>query len=151
MLNTASAIMSFYERLEDQAAGFYDSLARDEKFSEGRDTFMALSKESRRHKEMVLRVYREVITDAIEAGFSFTGLDESDYEIDTELTGDLSLRDVLEKAVDIEEKSQRLCNDASESSRALMADITQALGWVASRKARRVQTLKSLRDEISAG
>lgn len=147
MLNTASAIISFYERLEDQIAGFYENLAQDEKYSEERETFLALSRENRRHKEMVIRAYREVITDAIEAGFSFTGLDESDYAIATELREDLSLHDVLNSAIEIEEKSRKFCNDASESSRDLLADITQSFGWVARRKARRLQTLRSIQDK----
>ena len=147
MLNTASAIISFYERMEDQIAAFYDALAR--RYPTGREAFAALSKESGRHKEMVVRAYREVITDAIEAGFSFTGLDEADYRIDTELKEGLSLRDALEKALAVEESSRRFCSDASESSRALLADITHAFGWVARRKANRIERLKLLKEETS--
>lgn len=101
-LNTASSLISFYGGLEDRIARFYEELAANDKNSEVRETFLALAEESRKHMEMVLRAYREVITDAFEAGFSFTGLNEVDYKINTELTDDISLSDVLKMAIDLE-------------------------------------------------
>lgn len=150
-LNTASAVMSFYSRLEERIAGFYSDLASDDKYSWGRETFLTFAKECRRQREMVLRAYRETITDAFEAGFSFTALDVSDYEMNLELTEDLSFTDILKTAIDIEDKSYKFCNDVSESSGALLADIAQVFEWVAVRKAKRKQILQSLLDELRVG
>lgn len=147
VLNTASAIISFYSKLEDRIAKFYEDQALNDKCSEVRETFLAFAEEGRKHRDAVLRAYREVITDAIETGFSFSGLHESDYEINTELMDDLSFFDILKKAIDVEEKSYKFCTDVSESSRALLADITHAFGWVAKRKAKRKLILESLLDE----
>jgi len=47
-------------------------------------------------------------------------------------------------AIEAEEVSRRLCADASESSRALLADIAQAFEWVAERKRKRKAVLESL-------
>lgn len=145
-LNTASAVISFYSRHEERITKFYEDLASNKKYSDGRETFQAFAKESRKLREMVLRTYREVITDAIEAGFSFPSLCESDYEMDMELKDDLSFSDTLKMAIDVEEKSYKFCTDVSESSRDLLADITQAFKWVAIRKAKRRQILESLLD-----
>lgn len=145
-LNTASAVISFYSRLEERIRKFYEDLASNKKYSDGSETFQAFAKESRKLREMVLRAYREVITDAIEAGFSFPSLCESDYEIDMDLTDDLSFSDILKIAIYVEEKSYKFCTDVSESSRDLLADITQAFKWVANRKAKRRQILESLLD-----
>ena len=100
-LNTASAVISFYDRLEQGITSFYEDLASTEDNPEGRETFLTLAKESRRHREMVLRTYREVITDAFEAGFSFPNLRESDYEITMEITDDLSFQDKLNIAIGV--------------------------------------------------
>lgn len=144
MLNTASAVISFYGRLEDQAGKFYADLAQ--KYVEDRETFLAFAKESGKHKEIVSRAYQEVITDAIEAGFSFAGLNESDYQVKTELLGAMSYPDALQIALELEEKIHRFCIDASERSRSLLADIPQAFERVAKRKGERKLKLKELYD-----
>lgn len=146
-LYTASAIMSFYNKLEEQSARFYEDLADNEKYSEGKEVFLAFAREDRNHSEMVLRAYREVITDAFEAGFSFTGLHESDYRINTELTEDLSYSDILRRAIEIEEKLYRFCADVSEKSRGLLEDISHVFERVAKRKADRKLRLESLLKE----
>ncbi len=144
MLNTASAIISFFGRLEDQIIELYEKLAANEKYSEAKDTFLALTKDNKRDKEMVQRVYQEVVTDAIETGFSFKGLNEKDYQFTTKLTEGLSYSNILRMAIDAEEKSSKFCIDASESSRSLLADIPQSFEWVAKRKNRRKKQLESL-------
>ncbi len=143
MLSTASMFISFYGRLEDKTEEFYDEMAKNEKYSEGRETFRAFARESRRQKEMVLRTYREGITDAFEGGFPLAELRESDYEINTELRPHTSFSDALKMALSIEEKSYRFCADASEGTRAL-AGISRAFESVAKQKAERRQKLESL-------
>lgn len=150
-LNTASAIISAYSRLEDQAVKFYEDLASNEKYAEDKETFLALAKENKKHKTMVVRAYREVITDALEACFSFDPpLQESNYGVRTELTADMSYSDILKIAMDLEEKIHRFCIDARKSCFGLLADIPQAFERVAKRKTHRKQTLKSLLDKATA-
>ena len=144
MLNTASAIISFFGRLEDQIIELYENLAANEEYSEAKDTFLVLAKDNKRDRETVQRVYQEVVTDAIETGFSFTGLNEDDYQISTELAEGLSYSNVVRMAIDAEDKSSKFCIDASESSRSLLADIPQSFEWVAKRKNRRKEQLASL-------
>jgi len=145
-LHTASAIISFYSRLEDQAAKFYRDAAANEKYAAGRETFLALAQENHTQKAMIQRVYQEDITDAFEACFSFPNLREGAYRIDSELTDALSYTEVLEKAMTLEETSYNFCTEASEKSKALLAGIPQALQRVATRKAKRKLLLQSLLD-----
>ena len=140
-LNTASALISFYSKLEDQTEKFYSCLAENKHYLKGRDTFLAFAKENKKHKMMVTRTYREGITDAFEACFSFTGLHEDAYRIDTEVSDDLSYTDVLKKAINIEETTYIFCTHTSEKARALLAGIPQAFNWIAKQKASRKQLL----------
>jgi rubrerythrin len=145
-LHTASAIISFYSRLEDQTAKFYSDVAENEKYSDGRKTFLAFAQENKKQKAMIRRTYQEVITDALEACFSFPNLHEDAYQINSELTDTLSYAEVLEKAITIEEKSYKFCTEASEKSKDLLAGIPHAFNRVAKRKAKRMLLLKSLLD-----
>lgn len=147
MLNTAGAFIRFHGELEDKIKEFYESLAAIDKYSAGRETFLTFSKENQKHKDMILRTYREVITDALEAAFPLKNLDEVDYEMNKKLTEDMSLREVIERAIEIEEKSYKYCRDAGESTIGLLADIPQAFEWVAIRKTRRIHKLESLKEK----
>ena len=130
LLNTASAVISFYSKFEDQIAGLYERLANNEKYAAGKDTFLTLAVENRRHKELVERAYREVITDALEACFAFT-IDDSGYSVNTELGRDVGYSDIVKKMIDIERTSHKFCLDVSEKSKCLMSDVPQAFTRVA--------------------
>jgi hypothetical protein len=145
LLNTTSAFIRFHGELEDKIRDFYKTLALEERYLKGRDIFSDFFKENQKHKEMILRTYREVITDALEAAFPLRSLDEADYEINTKLTEDMNLQNVIKRAIEIEEKSQKFCTDAGESTSGLLADIPQAFEWVARRKNRRIQKLEVLK------
>ncbi len=147
MLNTTSAFIRFHGELEDKIKEFYESLVVIDKYSAGRETFLIFIKENKKHKDMILRTYREVITDALEAAFPLNNLDEVDYEMNTKLTEDVSFRDVIERALLIEEKSYKYCRDVWESTSGLLADIPQAFEWVATRKTRRIRKLESLKEK----
>lgn len=145
-LHTASAIISFYTRLEDQVAQFYRDAAANDRYAAGRETFLALAQENHSQKAMIRRVYQEVITDAFEACFSFPNLHEGTYQVDTELPETLNYLEALAKAITIEDTSYHFCTEASEKSKALLAGIPQAFHRVATSKAKRKLLLQSLLD-----
>ena len=93
---------------------------------------------------MILRTYREVISDALEAAFPLMDLDESDYEIKTKIMEDMRFQDILKKAIEIEKKSYKYCGDSGKSTSGLLADIPLAFEWVARRKTIRIRKLKDL-------
>ena len=144
MLNTTSMFITFHGRLEDSIKDFYENLASNEIYGGVGDVFLALARENGKHKEMVMRAYREVITDAFEGGFPLKILDEEDYKLRTEMSEEIEFSDILKRAVEIEEKSRKFCKDAANSTKGLMADVPQAFEWVSKRKTRRIGSLESL-------
>jgi rubrerythrin len=143
LLNTASAVISFVTKLEEETAKFYDQLAQ--KYPEGREVFLSFSKENRKSKVMVERAYYGVITDALEACFSFKdGLDPEAYAVKTELAEDASYVDALKTALEIEETIRKLYTDAAVLSEGLMADVPRAFKMVAKKRGDRIARLKAL-------
>jgi len=113
-LQTASEVISFARELEDKSARFYESLA--EKFKDYRETFLSFVKENKKNKMLVQRAYNEVISDALETGFSFEGLDKDGYSIETNLSQDENLTSLINKALDMEEKIKRFYLNAAKKN-----------------------------------
>lgn len=143
-LATASALLSFYSQMEDDITHFYQTLADWEAFSQGQQTFHAFAQESQKHKKMILRTYREIVSDALETSFSFIGVKTEDYTLDTELPPDITYEKALTKAEIIEEVSAKFCVTARQQSQSLLAGIPQAFQRVAKRKVQRKQILQTL-------
>ncbi|MBM3238386.1 hypothetical protein FJZ31_19005 [Candidatus Poribacteria bacterium] len=144
---TASAIISFAEKLENSSLTFYEKLA--ERWAENKEIFLNFAKESEKNKTSVVRTYRETITDALEAGFSFEGLDLKDYEAETTLTEDVSYSEALGIAIELEEKACKFYLDVAERSQSLLATIPGAFSRVAKRRSARKLKLQSMLDEIT--
>ena len=93
---------------------------------------------------MILRTYREIVSDALETSFSFIGVKTEDYTLDTELPPDITYEKALTKAEIIEEVSAKFCVTARQQSQSLLAGIPQAFQRVAKRKVQRKQILQTL-------
>ena len=144
---TASAIISFAEKLEDDSSRFYEKLAQ--KYPEGKEQFLSFTNESKKNKVLVIRTYQETITDALEACFSFKGLNLSDYTVETTLTEDTSYSDALKMAITLEEKASKFYLDVAERSKSLLATIPRAFRKVAERRSNRKLKLKSLLESLT--
>jgi len=144
-LNTASETINFAVKLENDSAKFYEDAAQ--KYVKTRKAFLSFAEENKRNRTLVERTYYEVISDALEAGFSFEGLNADDYPIETGLTSDTSYSDVLRRAIGIEDRIQRFYLDAAEKSKSLMADVPRAFERVAKRRNERKLKLRSLLKE----
>jgi rubrerythrin len=138
---TASAIISFCERLEDDSAAFYNALA--EGFPAEANTFAGYAKDCARHKTQVVRTYQETVTDALETGYSFEGLSLDAYAVDL---GDVpeDLAAALSKAAELETKAIAFYTDTAEASESLLATIPRAFARVARRRARRQAALEAM-------
>ena len=141
---TASAIISFTEKLEDSSSAFYGDLA--ERWSENKETFLNFVKESGKNKTSIVRTYRETITDALEAGFSFEGLHLRDYAVKTTWAEDADYTDDLGIAIELEEKACKFYLDVAERSKSLLATIPRAFKRVAKRRDARKLELQSMLD-----
>lgn len=142
-LNTASAVISFAKELEENSIKYYENLIQ--KYHQDKETFLTFIKENKKNIVLVQRVYYEVISDAIEGCFSFEGLNTDNYSFSIELPKDASYSDVLEKAIEIEEKTQKYYLDAADVSGSLMADIPRVFERIAKKRKKRKIELKSFK------
>jgi len=139
---TASSIINFAEKLEDDSAAFYEKLAR--KFTDKEGTFLSFSEDSKKNKILVVRTYRETITDALEACFCFETLNLNNYKINTELAENSSLPDAVEVANQLEENASKFYSDVAEQCKSLLATIPRAFQRVSEKRKARKQILESL-------
>lgn len=143
LLNTASAVISFLTKLEDETARFYEVLSH--KYPEEKEIFQSFSRENGKNKSMIQRVYYGVITDALEACFSFKeGMNPQNYVVKTEVAENASLVSILKCVMEIEETIRRAYVDAAELSEGLMADVPQAFRAVAKKRSDRITKLASI-------
>ena len=140
---TASAIISFAEDLESRSSAFYEKLG--ERFAQHRDTFMRFARECEKSKALVTRTYRETISDALEAGFAFEGLEPRDYVVDLGLSERASLSGALAISLDLEATAIDFYLQAAERSQSLLATLPRAFARAARRRRRRRDQLESLR------
>jgi len=144
---TASAIISFSERLEEKSSAFYEELA--ERFAEHKEQLLAFAGEGEKNKTQVVRTYQETITDALEACFSFEGLDLGDYEVETTLAEGAGYPEALQLAIALEEKACAFYLDVAERSQPLLATIPGAFKRVARKRDRRKARLEALLGEAA--
>jgi len=141
-LQTASQVINFAVELEDKSAKLYEDLA--EKFKQYKEVFLSFVKENKKNKLLVQRVYNEVVSDALETGFSFEDLGVDDYLIEINLAEDVSLPDVLKKALDIEAKIERFYLNAAKKSKSFLADVPRVFEKIGKKRDERKEKLKSL-------
>ena len=141
-LQTASQVTSFCMELEDRSAKFYEDLAQ--KYKEGEETFLSFVKGNKKNKLQVQRVYNETVSDTLETGFSFEGLDVDDYLIEIHVAEDENFPRDRRRALDIEEKIQNFYLDAAKMSKAFLADVPRVFEKIAKNRNERKLKLKSL-------
>jgi len=140
---TASAIISFAEKLETESSRFYKALA-DKSTENYKETFLLFAKESEKNKKLVTRTYQETITDALEACFSFKGMNLNDYTVRTALATETTFPEALKMAIELENKAAKFYHDVAEHSRSLLATIPHAFRRVARKRNDRMIKLRSL-------
>jgi len=143
-LKTASEVIDFAKEVEEKSAEFYEGLAK--MYSQYGDVFLSFVKENNKNKLWVQRVYQEVVSDALETGFSFEGLDTDNYLIEVNLSKDKDLSEVLKKTLEMEEKIQKFYIDAAEKSKSLLADVPRVFERIVKRREKRKLEIKNLKE-----
>ena len=143
---TASSVITFAEKLENNSTEFYAKLSK--KFEKGKEVFETFAAEGTKNKVLIIRTYRETITDALEAGFCFKGLNLENYAITTETN--TSYMDSLKIAIELEMKAVQFYCDAAKNSRSLLATIPMAFKTVGARRKGRQAILSGLLEEYRA-
>ena len=140
-LNTASQVISFAKKLEEDGVRFYEDLTQQ--YTKVRETLLSFVQENRRNIVQIERTYYGVITDAIEGCFSFK-INPDGYTLGTELTKNMEYSDALTQAVKMEEKIIEFYSDAAKQSKTLLADVRRVFTMVAKKRGNHIQRLRSL-------
>lgn len=139
---TASTIIRFAERLEEETVSFYEKLAAAH--PQAKETFLAFAKEAAASRTLVSRTYQETVSDAIETGFSFEGLNLAEYTTEDAIRKDLSYRDALKAALAREQKAERFYAEAAERSQSLLATVPRAFHRIAETRRRRKEGIEAM-------
>ena len=118
---TASEVISFAVKLEEDSGNFYEELAR--RWANDRETWNSFSAQNRKNKTAIQRAYYGVISDALEGCFAFAELDTDNYPINTELPLKLGYTDSLRRALKMENMIIAFYLDAARASKSLLADV----------------------------
>ena len=141
MLHTASEVITLAKRFENESAKLYEYLSQ--KYAKDVDVLLSFAKENGKNVVQIERAYYGVITDAIEGCFAFN-INPDGYAFKTELAEGASYSDVLNKAIELEEKIEEFYTAAAEQSKSLMADVPRAFVMIARKRDSRISMLKSL-------
>lgn len=118
---TASEVISFSVKLEEDSGKFYEELAL--RWANDREIWSSFSAQNRKNKTAIQRAYYGVISDAIEGCFAFAELDTDNYLINTELPLELGYKESLCRAIEMENIITAFYLDAARASKSLLADI----------------------------
>jgi len=143
-LHTASEVISFAKKLENESANFYKDLA--ERYAKAKDGFLSFAQENGKNVVQIERAYYGVITDAIESCFAFN-INPDEYTFKTELAEKASYSDALDQAAEIEQKIVKFYSDAAEQSKSLMADVPRTFVLIAKKRGNRESKMRSLLGE----
>jgi hypothetical protein len=146
ILHTASEGITLANKLENDSAGFYEELSR--RFTQDAETFLSFAKENKKNIAQIQRVYFGVITDALEGSYAFS-INSDDFAIDTTVSGSTNSKDLLKKALLIEETIIKFYSVAEEQSNSLMADLPRAFMLIAKKRGNRLSSLKSILANIN--
>jgi hypothetical protein len=144
-LITASAVVSYATKLEEESAKLYEEIAQ--KHPENKDIFLSLAKENKINKQSIERAYYSVISDKLEACFIKT-LNTDNYSIEIKLPEKADYSTALSKAVEIEEKIQKFLIDASNAIGALVPDVSWTFSRIGKKREERINKLKSLLTKV---
>jgi hypothetical protein len=140
---TASAVVSFSDRLEDDSSKFYERLA--DSYPVQKELFLLFAREAKKNKILVTRTYQETVTDALETGYSFKGLVLSDFLPHISWQEGMSLLQALETATTLEKKATEFYLDIAERSRTLLSTIPSAFKKIAENRKSRLAKLEALK------
>ncbi|MFC2105917.1 hypothetical protein ACFLS0_04130 [Candidatus Bipolaricaulota bacterium] len=109
------------------------------------EIFRELGKENAKNGRLIRRVYYEVVSDALETGFSFQDLQLSDskYAVDSQL-GERVYLEAVRMALENEDRIQQFYVAAAEQSRSLLADVKRVFEKLARQRTERRAALCEL-------
>ncbi|MFC1938343.1 hypothetical protein ACFLWH_01640 [Chloroflexota bacterium] len=146
-LNTASEVISFVKKLEEDGAKFYKDMAQQ--YTEVRETFLPFAEENQKNIVQIERAYYGVISDAIEGCFSFN-INSEEYTLTTQPAENASYSGALNQALETEKQIIKFYSDAAEQSKSLLADVPRVFVMIVKKRNSRMQKLELLLGEEGA-
>jgi hypothetical protein len=137
-----AGVMNFISRIESTSSALYLNCAA--RYPQLKGEFLSLATENQKFERTVQQKYFGVITDAIEASFSFELLDTDDYNLEAALPENATLVEILRRALEIEHTIIAFYLKAAEVSTGLMADIPRAFRKIAETRKERCLALEAL-------
>jgi rubrerythrin len=141
ILHTASEGITFAKKLENDSAKFYEDAAQ--RNTRAAETFLSFASENRKNISQIERAYYGVITDAIE-GCIALNINPDNHTLKTAIKDGAAHADVLNQAVEIENKIIEFYSEAAEQSKSLMADVPRAFMMIVKKRENRLEKLDSL-------
>ena len=141
IIHTASEGITLARQLENESAKFYEDISQ--KYTKDAEILLSFSRENKKNISQIERSYYGVITDAIEGGYAFN-LETDNYTLNTGIPEKAGYADILNQAVEIENKITAFYTDAAEQSKGLMADVPRTFLLVAKKRENRIEKLKEL-------
>lgn len=138
---TASQIVNFAIRIEEKSEKLYEKLV--EEYPQEKEIFSTLLKENRKNKLWIQRAYNEIVSDALETGFSFEGV-SADKSLAEDSMNEGSSDSVLEGVLEREERIQKFYQDTAEKSKAFLADLPRVFERIAKKQDNRKKIIRSL-------
>ena len=139
-LNTASAVMSFSRKLEEEGAATYEKLAKQ--FEQGAEIFKTLAAENKRTIIQVERAYYGVISDALDGTFAFK-MNTSDFAFSPDISS-ADFATALKQVIANEKNVAAFYSKAGEQSKSLLSDVSRAFLLAARKRQDRILKLKTL-------
>jgi rubrerythrin len=140
---TTSGVVSFAERLEERSAVLYERLA--EHFPEHAQLFGGFARDSKSSKVLVTRTYQETVTDALETGYSFEGIDLKAAIPNDVWKDPADLAEAIDLSMQLEEAAIQFYGDIAGRSRTLLSTIYTAFRRIEGIRKNRLVKLESLR------
>ena len=139
-MNTASSVISYVSRIEQESSAFYEKHALESE--EFREAFLSFARENKKYEKNIKRAYYSVVSDALETNFCFAGL-RAQVMLPA-MPQDLTPAEMLKSSLDLEKSVLAFYQDAAERSRALLADVPRAMDRIAKMRKARVERLQTL-------
>ena len=140
-LENFGSILTFAAQLEELDSAFYSAAAANPNCAPHKTLFADFAAKEKKNEKNVLRARRENVTEMIlEPIRDFT---RDPFVADREGAENMSLENVLDAAVKIEEKAVAFYTQAAEKIKAL-PEIARVLKTLSKKRSQNLESLKSL-------
>lgn len=140
-LKNFGSIMGFAAELEAADKGFYETAATNPACARIKDLLEAFAKDEKKNEKNMLRARREHVTEMVlEPIPDFTS---EPFLSDRQVTLDMSLEQILARALELEERAQHFYTQASEKTKGL-AEISRVLAKTGEKRAAHRARLEAL-------